>query len=108
MRRSIFFSSFLLLYLIHCLSIDWTIHVYTGSERSAGTDSNIYVSLFSLKYGYTPEYELSHENWIFGSKLFPYKDLFENGEHDRFRISIKQFDKIDNIYVRFSISFNRC
>jgi hypothetical protein len=98
------------LYLIFCLSIEWTIHVYTGTERFAGTDSNIYIRLFNSEFGYTPEYELTHDNWIIGSNAFPLKNLFEYGEHDRFRISIEKFESIQKIYVRKCLihMFNRC
>jgi hypothetical protein len=93
--RSILIS----LYLICYLSIEWTIHVYTGTERFAGTDSNVYIRLFNLKNNFTSEYELTHENWIIGNDVFPLKNLFEYGEHDRFRISIAKFESIKTIHV---------
>jgi hypothetical protein len=90
------------LYLVSCLSVEWTIHVYTGTERFAGTDSNIFIRLFNSKFGYTAEYELSSENWIIGDKLFPLKNLFESGGHDRFRIVTEKFEFVEKIHVRYN------
>jgi hypothetical protein len=86
--------------LVAYLSIEWTIHVYTGTERYAGTDSNIFLRLFNSKIGYTNEYELTHENWLIGNALFPFKNLFEHGAHDRFRIATEKFEFIEKIHVR--------
>jgi len=82
------------------LSIEWTIHVYTGTEPYAGTDSSVFIRLFNSKYGYTVEYELTHDNWIIGNALFPFKNLFESGGHDRFRLYTEKLEFIEKIYVR--------
>ncbi len=88
------------MYLVSYLSIEWTIHVYTGTERFAGTDSSIFIRLFNSKFGYTREYELTNENWIIGDKLFPLKNLFEYGGHDRFRINVGKLGFVEKIHVR--------
>jgi hypothetical protein len=82
------------------LSIEWTIHVYTGTERFAGTDSSIFIRLFNSEHGYTPEHELTHENWVIGDKTFPLKNLFESGEHDKFRINTEKLRYVEKLYVR--------
>ncbi len=88
------------------MSIDWTIHVHTGTERFAGTDSSVFIRMFNSNYGYTQEYELTHDNWLYGTALFPFKDLFEHGGHDRFRISTQKFGFVEKIHVRNVL--NRC
>ena len=93
-------SFIFLLCLVSYLSIDWTIHVYTGTERFAGTDSTIFIRMYNSIHGYTHEYELTHENWLYGSALFQFKDLFEKGGHDRFRISTEKFGLVEKIHVR--------
>ncbi|CAF2374033.1 unnamed protein product [Rotaria sp. Silwood2] len=79
---------------------EWIIHVYTGNERFAGTDSNIFLRLFNSKYGYTSEYKLTHENWIVGNTIFPLRNLFEHGEHDRFRIFTDKLGFVEKVHVR--------
>ncbi|CAF1368122.1 unnamed protein product [Rotaria magnacalcarata] len=79
---------------------EWIIHVYTGTERFSGTDSNIFLRLFNSKYGYTNEYKLTHENVLIGKNIFPLKNLFEYGEHDRFRIFTDELGSIEKILVR--------
>jgi hypothetical protein len=58
--------------------------------------------MFNSIYGYTNEYKLTHDNWLYGTKLFPFKDLFESGEHDRFRISTEKFGFVEKIHVRIT------
>ena len=81
-------------------NIDWTIHVYTGTERFAGTDANVFIRMYNSIHGYTNEYELTHENWLIGDALFPFKNLFENGAHDRFQVSTGRFEYVEKIHVR--------
>lgn len=56
--------------------------------------------MFDSIHGYTNEYELTHENWLIGDALFPFKDLFENGAHDRFRVSTGSLKYVEKIHVR--------
>jgi hypothetical protein len=95
--RSFFFFSYS---LVFCLSIEWTIHVHTGNERFSGTDSNVFIRLFTSKRDRTDEYQLTHENWIIGNTDFPIRNLFETGAHDRFRIVTKDIGFIEKIQVR--------
>ncbi len=82
------------------MPVEWTIHVYTGNERFAGTDSNVFIRLYNSEHGYSHEYELTHDNWIFGRYEFPLKNLFEYGAHDRFRIFTEKIATVKMIHVR--------
>jgi hypothetical protein len=62
--------------------------------------------MFNSIYGHTREYQLTHDNWLYAAELFPFKDLFEYGGHDRFRISTEKFGFVEKIHVRNM--FNRC
>lgn len=68
-------------------------------ERFAGTDAGVFIKMFNTIHGYTDEYELTHENWLIGNALFPFKNLFESGEHDRFRVSTSSFEFVERIHV---------
>ncbi|CAF3341956.1 unnamed protein product [Rotaria socialis] len=94
------FLAFILFIIPYCSGEEWIIHVYTGTERFSGTDSNIFLRLFISKYGYTNEYKLTHENVLAGKNIFPLKNLFEYGEHDRFRIFTDELESIEKILVR--------
>lgn len=95
------FSIFYSINIFLCLFLEWIIHVYTGKERFSGTDSNIFIRLFNTKYGYTPEYKLTHENSIIPNNRIFLKNLFESGERDRFRIFTDQIGSVEKIYVRY-------
>ena len=77
----------------------WTITVYTGRRRFAGTDSNVYISLINSKKTNSKEQQLTHYNWIPEKNVFPIRNLFEMGAKDRFRIWTGNLGTIDKILV---------
>ncbi|CAF0867269.1 unnamed protein product [Adineta steineri] len=95
------FKSIIIISIIiipYCLAEDWSITVYTGTERFAGTDSNVYIRLFNSQGESTSEYQLTHNNWM-PEHEFPVRNLFERGARERFEIKtedIKTVAKIQN------------
>ncbi|CAF0758647.1 unnamed protein product [Rotaria sp. Silwood1] len=83
-----------------CLAEVWNIHVYTGNERFAGTDSNIYIRLFNSKDESTGEYQLTHSNWVPDSNDFLLRNLFETGAQERFRIRTEDIGSVAKIHIR--------
>ncbi|CAF0866123.1 unnamed protein product [Adineta ricciae] len=83
-----------------CLAESWTITVYTGRRRFAGTDSNVYISLINSKKTNSKEQQLTHYNWIPEKNVFPVRNLFEMGAKDRFRIWTGNLETIDKILIR--------
>ncbi|UJR35600.1 hypothetical protein I4U23_028351 [Adineta vaga] len=84
----------------HCLSESWTVSVYTGKRRFAGTDSNVYIRLTNAQGKDTKEYQLTHYNWIPEKNGFPLRNLFEMGAKDRFRIWTDDLKSISKILIR--------
>lgn len=78
----------------------WTVTVYTGKRRFAGTDSNVYIKLINSKKPDSKEQQLTHHNWIPEKNVFPVRNLFEMGAKDQFRIWTGNIETIDKILVR--------
>ncbi|CAF2380146.1 unnamed protein product [Rotaria sp. Silwood2] len=83
-----------------CFAEIWNIYIYTGNERFAGTDSNIYIRLFNSKDESTGEYQLTHSNWIPDTNDFPLRNLFEMGAVERFRIRTEDIGSVAKIHIR--------
>ena len=113
------FSIILLLFLPYCLAesnyltshrlfllfyylffIVWIVHVYTGNERFAGTDSNVYIRLYNEEGDSTSEVQLTHYNWLPEKSDFPLRNLFEVGARERFRIQTEFIGEVSKIQVR--------
>jgi hypothetical protein len=87
--------------LIILLFIVWTVYVYTGDQRFAGTDSNVYIRLFNSDGESTSESQLTHSNWMPDDKDFPIRNLFEMGARERFRLRTEYIGSVAKIQVRF-------
>jgi len=94
--------SFLLILCIipYCLGEAWTVYVYTGNERFAGTDSNVYIRLFNSEGESTSEVQLTHHNWIPENNDFPIRNLFEVGARERFNIRTEYIGSAAKIQIR--------
>ena len=79
----------------------WNVYVYTGKERYAGTDSNVYIRLFNSEGESTSEYQLTHHNWMPDNNEFPVRNLFEIGAKERFLIRTEDIGSVAEIQVRF-------
>jgi hypothetical protein len=79
----------------------WYVYVYTGNERFAGTDSNVYIRLSNSEGGNTNEYQLTHSNWMPEKNEFPVRNLFETGARERFLIQTDAIGDVASIQVRF-------
>ena len=82
------------------MSIVWNVYVYTGTERFAGTDSNVYITLFNEVGDSTSEIQLTHYNWQPEDTDFPIRNLFETGARERFRIQTEVMRSVGKIQVR--------
>jgi len=87
-------------FFIVLLFIVWTVYVYTGNERFAGTDSNVYISLYNEEGESTSEAQLTHSNWLPEKNEFPVRNLFETGARERFQIRTEYIGSVSKIQVR--------
>lgn len=92
---------FLIINFLILLFIVWTVYVYTGNERFAGTDTNVYIRLFNSEGESTSENQLTHYNWMPDNNDFPIRNLFEKGARERFRIRTEYIGSVSKIQVRF-------
>jgi hypothetical protein len=94
-------GNFACFFVIILLFIVWTVYVYTGDQRFAGTDSNVYIRLFNSDGESTSESQLTHSNWMPDDNDFPIRNLFEIGARERFRIRTEYMGSVAKIQVRF-------
>lgn len=80
----------------------WYVDVYTGNERFAGTDSNVYITLFNEDGDSTSDIQLTHYNWQPDNADFPIRNLFETGARERFRIQTEAMGSVVKIQVRLN------
>ena len=85
------------------LDVFWTVDVYTGNERFAGTDSNVYIRLLNAQDEETSEDQLTHSNLKFEPGEFPVRNLFEMGSRDRFVIETEDIGAVVKIHVRHAL-----
>ncbi|CAF0979138.1 unnamed protein product [Rotaria magnacalcarata] len=95
-RIFIFFT----LILPYSLAEVWIIHVHTANEQYAGTDANVYIRLFNPKHESTGEYQLTHSNWQPEPHELPFRNLFEIGAVERFRIRTEDIGAVAKIEIR--------
>jgi hypothetical protein len=88
-------------FCIILLFLAWNVYVYTGNQRYAGTDSNVYIRLFNSEGDSTSEAQLTHYNWMPDNNDFPIRNLFEMGAKERFRIKTEYIGSVSKIEVRF-------
>ena len=88
-----------MIFFFFSISKVWTVYVYTGDKRFAGTDSNVYIRLFNSRNESTSEYQLTHHNWIPERNAFPFRNLFEMNAKERFHIRTQDITSIAKIYV---------
>ena len=74
----------------------YTITTITGDIRGAGTDANVFLTVFGKK-GRTPKIQLSN-----GS------DTFERGQTDVFKIKTNNLDPIQKIRFLLKLHFQFC
>ena len=84
------------------LSVVWNVYVYTGTKRFAGTDSNVYITLFNEEGDSTSDIQLTHYNWQPENADFPIRNLFEAGARERFRIQTESIRSVTKIQVNIS------
>ncbi len=87
--------------LIVWVFIVWIVYVYTGNERFAGTDSNVYIRLHNEDGESTSEMQLTHYNWLPEKNDFPVRNLFETGARERFRIRTEYIGSVAKIQVSY-------
>ncbi|CAF3346071.1 unnamed protein product [Rotaria socialis] len=95
-RICVFFT----LILPYSLAEVWVIRVYTANEQYAGTDANVYIRLFNPKHESTGEYQLTHSNWQPEPHELPFRNLFEIGAVERFRIRTEDIGAVAKIEIR--------
>ena len=87
--------------LIFIYFLVWIIHVHTANEQYAGTDANVYIRLFNPKHESTGEYQLTHSNSEPGPNGFRFRNLFEMGAVERFRIRTEDIGAVAKIEVSY-------
>lgn len=86
-----FYSNFILFFIIET---KYRVAVVTGDELGAGTDSNVFITVFGAKAN-TGEIKLNESNCVNQKK----KDLFEKGTTDQFEFEAKDVGSMSHIKI---------